>query len=226
MPSFFGYSNDDLALLSEEELDELNARMEFVRRAMPDGWLDLADELHDAAEMLWTVSHSTLRLQAESVVRTDTPRVDDDIIHRKFVGFSRTYFLLAGFAIENLTKGLLVARDPSHITDGRLSNSLKTHRLTNLLKRLDMVGLTEPEISFAEAAERAIPYWGRYPVPVTKERVGLEEALTAEQRAGYLRLRHRLREILEVEVAGGWDSGVGARIVSQDANPDAHDELG
>lgn len=210
MPSFFGYSDEDLAQLSDSERDALNARMDFVRRGMPDGWLDLSDELHKAAETLWALSHTELRLEAKSVPRATASGIAYETEFRKFGAFSRTYFLLAGFAVENLTKGLLVAREPSHITRGRLSNTLQNHRLSSLIDRLDLPGLTEEELSFASAAERAIPYWGRYPVPVTKNSVCEEDALTEDQRAGYLRLRERLRAALEKEIADGWDSGVGA----------------
>lgn len=212
MSTFFGYSNEELASLSEAELDELNARMDFVRRAMPDGWLDLADELHEAAEMLWTVSDRKLRLESQCIGRVDPSGTAYEILHQTFVGFSRTYFLLAGFAIENLTKGLLVASDPGLVNGGKLSKELTSHRLMKLLESLDIPDLASQEIRFATAAERAIPYWGRYPVPVKKERVGQEEPLTEEQRAGYLSLRGRLRDALEGAIAKGWDSGVGARI--------------
>jgi hypothetical protein len=40
---------------------------------------------------------------------------------------SRTYMLLAGFALENVLKGHLVFADPSLVNRGVLSDELKSH---------------------------------------------------------------------------------------------------
>lgn len=64
---------------------------------------------------------------------------------RKVYSASRPYILLAGFALENIIKGYLVACDPSSISDGKLRDDLKTHALTNLAARIDGIALSENE---------------------------------------------------------------------------------
>src|ERR1700677_4027112 len=48
----------------------------------------------------------------------------------------KTYLLLAGFALENTMKGLLIVKEPNHITTGVLSHELKTHDLIALAAQL------------------------------------------------------------------------------------------
>ena len=217
MSKFFGLSKQDIAELSDEEIQELNARMDFVRRARPDAWLDLADELHNAAEVIWLSPDPRLFLEVTGTRHLEGSEIVYRQTYRKIREFSRTYFLLAGYAIENLAKGLLIARRPQLITSGTLSKDLHIHKLSTLLNKVDDLNCTDTEKEFARFAERAIPYWGRYPVPKRKESIEDEEVLTERLRRAYLGLRQRLRGLLDQELEGGWDSGVGSRTLSESA---------
>ena len=155
----------------------------FVRDGMPGEWLWIADELQEAAEILWTRVDGGLRVAA-------TPVVDDEgnirTVITKFSSVSRPCVLLAGFAIENLLKGLMVAHDPSLISSGRISSHLKSHNLLCLSTRIPQLALSEEETEFCRIAQDAIPYWGRYPIPLSSNGVLPEAGLTRQMRHVYL----------------------------------------
>lgn len=71
---------------------------------------------------------------------------------------------LCGLAIENLAKGVLVARDPKHFANG----AKLTHEL---LPYIDQCGLTlsDKERALLKEVETAILWKGRYPVPKRRE---------------------------------------------------------
>lgn len=218
----FGKSLDDIAKMTDAELKDLNARTLFVVNGLPGSWLDHADELRDAAEVLWNDRSNGLRVEAEPVVEFEEVREDNLISEEprvssqvsKFYAVSRPYFLLAGFAIENLVKGILVANNPALITGGVLGSEIKNHNLIQMLDKIDSVEISETERQFCSVASTAIPYWGRYPIPVrhggTMPEVGMDE----DMRKAYLSLHDRLGLDLYNRIKNGWDSGIGARTLS------------
>lgn len=113
------------SILSPRNLSDRNKLQEFVRDASPAEWLEYAEELeelHDSAELLWRNEAESLRV--EVALNAEYQPVDEA---QRISGISRTYMLLAGFALENVLKGLLVAADPSHVNTGKLSPELKSH---------------------------------------------------------------------------------------------------
>ena len=201
------------------EPDHFNKLQLFVRDALPCEWLTLADELREAAETLWKHVDEALRVEA-----TTTPKEVSKVT--RIAGVSRPYILLAGFALENLVKGLLVAADPSLITSGKLDQRLKSHRLVDLARSLRQFALSTEEAEFCEMAEGAIPYWGRYPVPLSLEGRLPEVALTPERRDTYLSLHNRLGQRLYDQIRDGWDSGVGPTSVCMRTRRYERDEPG
>ena len=186
----------------EDPADDSNALQLFVRDASPAAWLDYADELRDCAELIW--QHHTNRIRLEYVF--DSKGEGEG---RMVSSVSRTYVMLTGFALENLLKGLLVLKDSTHITSGRLSPELKTHHLAQLAAKIDKLDLTEPEANYIHVAEGAIPYWGRYPIPLSQEGLLPEVGVTEEMRETYLSLHDRLAKAVYDQVRNGWDSGAG-----------------
>lgn len=127
--NLFGLSDEELSALSDEELRELNARIIFVRDAMPAAWLDYAEDLRESAELLWMYREEGLRLEMEGEEQASSQGIRATQHPRKISSISRSYILLAGFALENLIKGLLVAQNPTHINRGKLSGDLRSHKL-------------------------------------------------------------------------------------------------
>lgn len=176
-----------------------------MRDASPSSWLEYAEELRYAAELIWEHQDDGFRLSVNLDAEfkpNGTSRISS---------VSRTYLLLAGFALENLIKGHLVFRDRSLVNQGVLSNTLKSHDVVALAMKIPELQLSDDERRFCKNATDAIPYWGRYPIPLKKSQllpeVGVDEAL----RQAFLGLFERLAHQLYRAVRDGWDSGVGPK---------------
>jgi hypothetical protein len=209
----FGFSEEELSAMSDEELESLNSRIVFVRDAMPDTWQDHAYELMNSAEILWQQKEEGLRIEAELTGQDPQSGITLTQPAKKISAISRPYILLAGFALENLIKGLLVAQDPSHINSGKLSRDLKSHKLLILVSKVAGLSLSKEEQSVCQTVQDALPYWGRYPIPLAFNGVLPEVAIDDEFRRVFLKLHHKLGDQLHGIIRDGWDSGVGPRII-------------
>lgn len=213
---------DDIRDMTAAELEELNSKTLFVANGLPDSWLAHAEELRDAAEVLWSDKSNGLRVEAEPVVEVakvqdgdsiaEIPKVSSQV--SEFYAVSRPYLMLAGFALENLLKGILIAENPALIARGTLGSEIKTHNLTRLLDKIVSVKATKVEREFCSTASDALPYWGRYPIPLHHGGLMPEVGMDAPMRDAYLSLHDRLGLDLYGRIKDGWDSGVSARVIS------------
>jgi hypothetical protein len=142
----------------DEEDRRQNDKTIFVRDAMPGEWRTYANELRESAELLWNDKGNKLRTEYTEYAEVEDGDLKIRSETKKVYSVSRSYVLLAGFALENLLKGYLVALNPTLINEGKLSNELKTHSLTSLADEIDSLSLNEDEERFCEIAESAIPY--------------------------------------------------------------------
>ncbi len=187
---------------TDEDLDKFNQLQVFVRDALPCEWLTYSEELHDAADALWRDSVNAISLNMET-------EVDGSARIEKTCGHSRIYILLAGLALENVLKGLIIAANPSLVNTGALGKSLKTHNLANLAANVEGLELSTADEHVLAVCQDAIPYWGRYPIPLQYADMQPKEALTPQFRDTFDALCHRLCRRLYDQVKDGWDSGVG-----------------
>lgn len=188
---------------------QFNRKQLFVRDAMPAEWMEHADELKEAAEMLWkNAAKSSHRLTAQGTSTGGIQVVDTTSFLPVIM---RPYVLLAGFAIENLIKGALVANQPSLISIGKLEGTLESHKIVNLISKVPDIELTNEEIEVCRIFETAIPYWGRYPIPRHFNGVLPEIEFTEENRTTFLGVYSRLKKVLYCKIRDGWDSGVGPK---------------
>jgi len=190
---------------ADDQVDEFNNRQLFVQDAMPDSWLSYAEELEQAAEALWADSGSGLKIEAET-------KLDDSLVMKKSSAHSRSYILLVGLALENVLKGLIITSDAKLISSGNLDKSLKNHNLLNLAGRIDGLILSNDEERILRICQDAIPYWGRYPVPLEYQDLKPKEAANNKFHACSCNLHFRLCKWLYELLKDGWDSGVGARV--------------
>jgi hypothetical protein len=76
--------------------------------------------------------------------------------------------MLAGFAIENLCKGYLVARlsdaERERVKSGDLPESLGNHRILKLIEKIGMT-LSDTEEKLIKRITDAVLWRGRYPSP-------------------------------------------------------------
>jgi hypothetical protein len=112
-------------------------------------------------------------------------------------------FMMYGFAIENLLKGLLVLRNPSMVQDAKIGVP-RTHNLTDLAKEAAWPTTSDENRLLGELS--AITTWsGRYPVSLTlRDYTGLTKSQTiadrhAEMYAMTIGLIDKLTEKLQPE---------------------------
>ena len=129
--------------------------------------------------LMWLNSAAHLRRSAELL----QPAIDDAVAafqsgeDRDEIFIAYPCLMLRGMALENVYKGILVAREPSAVKPDRLDLSGWTggehpHDLLHLatLARLE---LAEDERDFLLRAGEAVHWHGRYPIP--KKSVQLEK---------------------------------------------------
>ena len=78
--------------------------------------------------------------------------------------FIRSYMLLAGLAIENCVKAVIVAKGQLKFTKGALPKELNSHDLCRLFSRVG-IDLSEADVLLVSRSAEAIKWKGRYAVP-------------------------------------------------------------
>lgn len=124
-------------------------------------------------------------------------------------GHARSYILLAGLALENALKGILILGNPSLVNQGHLHGSIKTHDLLELARACPSLSLSDDDRHVLSVCQDAIPYWGRYPVPLRYAELLAKDAATSNFRRMFLDVHLRLCKTIYDAIRDGWDSGVG-----------------
>jgi hypothetical protein len=70
---------------------------------------------------------------------------------------------------------------------------------------------SQPERAIAGICESAIPYWGRYPVPLEYSEIGNEYRVNDQFHAESVALNRRVRKAAYDAIKEGWDSGIGPK---------------
>ncbi len=144
--------------------DEVRRRNYEQAMSSPSHWFRLADDLLQSAKLLRPRALAAWRSwQAHSRDRSVNPELDH---------YTATYLMLFAYAVENLLKGSLVARegpalrsDPKFRQRGLLPAVLRGHNLLDLALRLNLQ-LDPREREALLRLERSAVWAGRYPVPL------------------------------------------------------------
>lgn len=141
----------------------------FERTAeMPAAWRLMAESLLRAARAL------------VPLIEADRRALEDPDQQEFEHPVAEVYMLLAGLAIENLAKAMLVEGSPTPVSKrGVLVRRLLSHDLVRLLNQTGLT-FTAQEIDLAERAFRCFVQWaGRYPLPIS-----VDDQLPRMQRTG------------------------------------------
>jgi hypothetical protein len=137
--------------------------------AEPTSWLGHATKLRQAAEDLWVAGNAHSRNPGSELDSTVLTHWTAQDFHPPDTGGSTrdVCFMVLGFALENLAKGIIVCRDPSLVSRARLKSwHGKGHDLAVLFKRAGMAVSTE-EHETLERTTRISEWKGRYPVAMS-----------------------------------------------------------
>lgn len=116
----------------------------------------------------------------------------------------------------------MVAAHPDHVNAGFLSNEIKSHNLAQLAGQVPEFSYTDAERELLSLSTEALPYWGRYPVPLAASRLADEQVFDRAAARTFWKLFWRLHNHLLSRLAGVWDSGVGVRATQTEYFRSAH----
>lgn len=133
--------------------------------ANPHSWLLTADDLHEQAVAIYAGRASSSIITKVGAGNT---------VLQQSRGIDRSVFLLGGFALENAIKAFLVYENPQWVSNGRLSRNLKSHSLTALQSKSELVPYKKRHISTLKAFEGGLDSWFRYPCALTVEETNPE----------------------------------------------------
>jgi len=170
------------------------ANIDFVIQASPSNWMHYANELKTSLDILWKENNSALILNYKS---------SSNLISKK-KSISRPWLLLASFVIENLFKGLLIEENPEYISNGRLSRRVTHHRLNEIAGEISDLELSESEIELVSVLQTCLPYWGRYPIPLTTEEIKEETFASTNLHSKFEQLYYKLDLLLYDRIKNGW----------------------
>lgn len=171
---------------------------QFTENASPDNWLKYANELKQSALRLWEYRDDLiLEFNIGSTRNIERPVI------------SRSYMLLAGLSIENVLKAYIVAIAPSLINKGILDRKLQIHDLNKLSTHCNGVSFDENDIELMRVLSEAIPYWGRYPIPINFQQIKTEKIVDSNINSNYISLFDKLFSSTLNKIRGGWDAGNG-----------------
>ena len=142
--------------------------------AEPTSWLGQARTLRQAAEDLWTAGNTHDRNPRSELGSTVISNWQSpEYIHEDTGGSTRDVcFMLFGFALENLTKAIIVCRDPSQVKANKWHG--KGHDLVKLFN-FAKLSVTDQENELLQRITRIVEWKGRYPVPLYFNKVGAQD---------------------------------------------------
>ncbi len=130
----------------------------------PLAWVSQAVGLLRSAFVLWVEfarKHTQMMNLCSNSVSL-TPELRVDVVSQTF---GQNYMLLAGLGIENLLKGLIVAKGQRQSRPGALPLNLKTHDLKALCGAVG-IRLDESDMRLVELLTEMVTWRGRYVVPL------------------------------------------------------------
>jgi len=141
-------------------------RDEFTNETQPTSWIETGVAWKTAADAVLAKirQESSRKVTIEfgdSFMKT-TANINLDVL------LPPIYMTMAGFAVENLIKGIIVRDDPKLIDgkSGRLHKDILNHRLIRLANRIGFIDVKDKEKTrILSKLTRFVVWAGRYPVP-------------------------------------------------------------
>lgn len=147
--------------------------------AEPTSWLHCARVLRQAAEDLWIAGNAHDQAPGSELGTTVLAKwTSPDFKPPEMGGSTREVcFMVFGFALENLAKGVIVSRDPQLVSKGRLSNwHGNGHDLSALFDRA-AISVSKQERILLDRTTRITEWKGRYPVAMNFDKVGPQDPI-------------------------------------------------
>jgi hypothetical protein len=171
-------------MLDEDWLNELMRARQFEYGArLPISWKSVSYNLKHAADRLFDLYHSASeRIIMRSIesfeesIKLGQPLNESRILEGEELedsydsGLLSVYFLLVGYAIENLLKGILMIQHPEYFKPNTKMTDIRSHNLVNLCVRCGIT-ICNDEIKLLEKLATFIDWQGKYPIPLESEKM-------------------------------------------------------
>lgn len=154
------------------DLDQYEAAYEDLA-GDPDRWMSSAQNLLAAADRLWESVRADFDTQGKL---SDDGGSHADVVQspgpdRPFLQHAAVYLMIAGFAVENALKAVLLRCEQAAATQEsrgvlRIANKLKTHDLRRLAREA-RISLEKAEYDLLDRLCAYLMWAGRYPVAAT-----------------------------------------------------------
>ena len=147
--------------------------------AQPTSWLWHARALRQAAEDLWAAGNAHDRAPGSEIGTTVLVQWTSPDFARPDTGgsTSEVCFMLFGFSLENLAKGIIICRDPKLVSRSGLKKwHGKGHDLSALFD-LAAIQVTKEQRDLLNRISRITEWKGRYPVAMDFYKVGIQDRI-------------------------------------------------
>lgn len=173
----------------------------FTNNASPENWLKYAQELRSGAVSMWADRGEIIDFNSETGEESKRPSI------------SRSFLLNCGLSIENLLKAYLIAENPSLINKGRIDKGITSHDLIFLASKTG-IAFSKKEKDLMKVLSEAIPYWGRYPIPLHYQQIKKETIADEDLFKIYKKLFVKIFESTFKKIENGWDAKNGVSFPS------------
>lgn len=163
-----GRISSDMTEDEEREFIESRRRFQYLAASTwPVSWLFTAERHKRAADVLYEVAFAASERDWErlrSRVPHSGPMTEEQLRDTLDEQLLLDYLLLAGHALENCFKGILVCRNPQLVEGGSLDKYVRGHRVRDLADKC-AIPLSQDEREVLHLMEHQIE-WGKYPAPI------------------------------------------------------------
>lgn len=182
-----------------EASGELKSRLFEDTVKEPSSWLRTAQSLKLAAELVIDgplyKSHFMLMRGEDMVI----PIPEDEVFAKH--DLLLVHMMLAGFAVENLVKGIIVAKKLASAKSGELDKRLSKHDLLKLCEQAGIeIQLDETEKNLLKRLSTYTVWAGRYPASKTNKDMLHSPIGIGTDSQLFKKLFNRLAAILEAEM--------------------------
>ncbi len=159
-------------LKEQEQTREYFAQTWYEESIRPESWAAQADLLKRAAEVLWAAFYQDHQKLMERLNRAMPDPATIDTTDLRNLHIFHIYLLIAGYAIENLLKGIIVKKNlipslhqPRPELPTKLPSYLNSHNLMDLLQQAGLRCKSDDEREFLRVLSDYTTWAGRYPAP-------------------------------------------------------------
>jgi len=158
--------------------EHMKARQFELGALLPIGWKSISLTLKHAADRLYDLDHdANIRIVGRLIEELDKGQLKEgrtlegqELEDHWDIQLISVYFLLTGYAIENLLKAILIIQHPEYFKPNAKLNDIRSHNLLSLCKRCNIV-IRQGEAILLKKLTSFIEWQGKYPIPLESDQM-------------------------------------------------------